>query len=263
MVVPVAANAFATDSVEGQRVRPSGVMRFDLLKVVGSSPAFLARPDGESPARRRGGRGRSRSGRGSASDRIESRRREFCPIVGIIALSVQQLSATGAPACDLSQPRIPATAPPDNPTPALSLIAGSGLTATARLRGRDHGDSIAAPIGVTCRHHLQDLRERAVARGRARGAVPRRSPSICATASSIFSTAIRSRDRGASISPARRPDAGGGRRRGARRALKWEVSRGGDLFPHLYGALPLAAVLWARPLPLGRSAGHVFPELAP
>ena len=33
-VVPVAAKAFATDSVEGQRVRPSGVMRFDLLKVV-------------------------------------------------------------------------------------------------------------------------------------------------------------------------------------------------------------------------------------
>ncbi len=32
-------------------------------------------------------------------------------------------------------------------------------------------------------------------------------------------------------------------------ALKWEVSRGGALFPHLYGALPVAAVRWARPLP--------------
>lgn len=31
-------------------------------------------------------------------------------------------------------------------------------------------------------------------------------------------------------------------------ALKWERSRGGDLFPHLYGALPLKAVRWARPL---------------
>jgi uncharacterized protein (DUF952 family) len=31
-------------------------------------------------------------------------------------------------------------------------------------------------------------------------------------------------------------------------ALKWERSRGGDLFPHLYAALPLGAVLWARPL---------------
>jgi uncharacterized protein (DUF952 family) len=33
-------------------------------------------------------------------------------------------------------------------------------------------------------------------------------------------------------------------------ALKWEPSRGGDLFPHLYGALLTSAALWARPLPL-------------
>jgi hypothetical protein len=50
MGVPVAVNALATDSVDGQRARPSGVTRFDLLKVVGSSPDFLARPEGESPA---------------------------------------------------------------------------------------------------------------------------------------------------------------------------------------------------------------------
>jgi uncharacterized protein (DUF952 family) len=31
-------------------------------------------------------------------------------------------------------------------------------------------------------------------------------------------------------------------------ALKWEPSRGGALFPHLYGDLSLAAVLWCRPL---------------
>jgi uncharacterized protein (DUF952 family) len=43
--------------------------------------------------------------------------------------------------------------------------------------------------------------------------------------------------------------------------LKWEVSRGGDLFPHLYGALQLAAVRWARPLLLGADRRHVFPEL--
>jgi uncharacterized protein (DUF952 family) len=30
--------------------------------------------------------------------------------------------------------------------------------------------------------------------------------------------------------------------------LRWEPSRGGDLFPHLYGLLPLNAVSWARPL---------------
>jgi uncharacterized protein (DUF952 family) len=46
-------------------------------------------------------------------------------------------------------------------------------------------------------------------------------------------------------------------------ALKWEPSRGGDLFPHLYGALSLDAVLWAVPLPLGADGRHVFPELAP
>src|SRR5262249_41272904 len=50
MLVPVAASALASDSVEGQRGRPSRVMRFDLLKVVGSRPDFLARPDGDSPA---------------------------------------------------------------------------------------------------------------------------------------------------------------------------------------------------------------------
>jgi uncharacterized protein (DUF952 family) len=30
-------------------------------------------------------------------------------------------------------------------------------------------------------------------------------------------------------------------------ALKYESSRGGELFPHLYGSLPLDAVLWTRP----------------
>ncbi len=46
-------------------------------------------------------------------------------------------------------------------------------------------------------------------------------------------------------------------------ALKWEPSRGGALFPHLYGALPLKAVLWARPLPLGPDGRHDFPDLSP
>jgi uncharacterized protein (DUF952 family) len=43
--------------------------------------------------------------------------------------------------------------------------------------------------------------------------------------------------------------------------LKWEPSRGGALFPHLHGALNLAAVRRVDPLPLGPD-GHVFPELA-
>ena len=44
-------------------------------------------------------------------------------------------------------------------------------------------------------------------------------------------------------------------------ALRWEVSRGGELFPHLYGDLPLAAVRWVKPLPLGTDQGHILPEL--
>lgn len=46
-------------------------------------------------------------------------------------------------------------------------------------------------------------------------------------------------------------------------ALKWEPSRGGALFPHLYGVLTLDAVLWAKPLPLGDDGRHMFPELKP
>ena len=44
-------------------------------------------------------------------------------------------------------------------------------------------------------------------------------------------------------------------------ALRWERSRGGALFPHLYGALPLEAVLEVRDLPLGADGRHVFPPL--
>ncbi|WP_296641571.1 DUF952 domain-containing protein [Roseinatronobacter sp.] len=42
-------------------------------------------------------------------------------------------------------------------------------------------------------------------------------------------------------------------------ALKWEVSRGGVLFPHLYRPLTMADVVWDTSLPLGAS-GHIFPE---
>ncbi|QFU15541.1 DUF952 domain-containing protein [Microvirga thermotolerans] len=45
-------------------------------------------------------------------------------------------------------------------------------------------------------------------------------------------------------------------------ALRYEPSRGGDLFPHLYALLPLSAVLWVKPLPLGDDGRHVFPDLA-
>ena len=42
-------------------------------------------------------------------------------------------------------------------------------------------------------------------------------------------------------------------------ALKWEASRGGALFPHLYRPLDLAEVVWDKSLPLG-ATGHIFPE---
>jgi uncharacterized protein (DUF952 family) len=45
--------------------------------------------------------------------------------------------------------------------------------------------------------------------------------------------------------------------------LKWEVSRGGDLFPHLYAALPMSAVRWARPLPDEVDGRRPIPELEP
>jgi uncharacterized protein (DUF952 family) len=41
--------------------------------------------------------------------------------------------------------------------------------------------------------------------------------------------------------------------------LKWEPSRGGALFPHLYGVLPMAAVRWTKPLPLNSSGMHMLP----
>ncbi|OYQ32324.1 glutathione S-transferase [Niveispirillum lacus] len=42
-------------------------------------------------------------------------------------------------------------------------------------------------------------------------------------------------------------------------ALRWEASRGGQLFPHLYGPLLPAAVIRVDPLPLGADGRHVMP----
>ncbi len=47
-------------------------------------------------------------------------------------------------------------------------------------------------------------------------------------------------------------------------ALRFEPSRGGDLFPHLYSPLPVSAALWTRPLPLGADGIPLLPkELEP
>ena len=45
--------------------------------------------------------------------------------------------------------------------------------------------------------------------------------------------------------------------------LVYETSRGGALFPHLYGVLNLGAVKWVKPMPLGRDGRHDLPELFP
>lgn len=44
-------------------------------------------------------------------------------------------------------------------------------------------------------------------------------------------------------------------------ALKWEPSRGGDLFPHLYAPLPVSAARRVMPLPLDADGAHIFPPL--
>lgn len=41
--------------------------------------------------------------------------------------------------------------------------------------------------------------------------------------------------------------------------LRWEPSRGGQLFPHLYRDLDATDLRWTRPMPLG-PAGHILPE---
>ncbi len=44
-------------------------------------------------------------------------------------------------------------------------------------------------------------------------------------------------------------------------ALKWEPSRGGALFPHLYEALDVRLAIKAVPLPLDADDKHIFPAL--
>jgi uncharacterized protein (DUF952 family) len=44
--------------------------------------------------------------------------------------------------------------------------------------------------------------------------------------------------------------------------LRWEPSRGGDLFPHHYGGISTAAAVWTAPLPW-RDGAHQFPAGLP
>lgn len=42
-------------------------------------------------------------------------------------------------------------------------------------------------------------------------------------------------------------------------ALKYEISRGGVAFPHLYAPLTLEGAIWIKPLPFDGST-HLFPK---
>ncbi len=46
-------------------------------------------------------------------------------------------------------------------------------------------------------------------------------------------------------------------------SLRWEPSRGGDLFPHLYGPLELSSVVRVRPVPLAPDGTPIIPEDVP
>ena len=44
-------------------------------------------------------------------------------------------------------------------------------------------------------------------------------------------------------------------------SLTWEESRGGQLFPHLYDALPMSAVSQIWPMPVGEDGHHELPPV--
>lgn len=44
--------------------------------------------------------------------------------------------------------------------------------------------------------------------------------------------------------------------------LRWEPSRGGELFPHLHGPLPVAAAIGVWPLSRGPDGRHLLPRMA-
>lgn len=45
-------------------------------------------------------------------------------------------------------------------------------------------------------------------------------------------------------------------------SLRYEPSRGGALFPHLYADLPMSAVQFVTPLPMDADGGHALPDLS-
>ena len=43
--------------------------------------------------------------------------------------------------------------------------------------------------------------------------------------------------------------------------LKWEPSRAGQLFPHLYAPLPVTAAQWTVPVALDSGGDHIIPDV--
>ena len=44
-------------------------------------------------------------------------------------------------------------------------------------------------------------------------------------------------------------------------AIRWEPSRNGDLFPHLYGPLPVKLATWVKPMATGADGKPIVPGL--
>jgi len=113
---------------------------------------------------------------------------------------------------------------------------------------------MGGPIYKIC---ARDEWQQAVARGRFEGSAVDRADGFI-----HFSTAEQVRETAAKhfagqadlvlveIDPSRLPQ----------EALRWEPSRGGALFPHLYAPLPTAAACSVVELPWADGTGHRFPE---
>lgn len=46
-------------------------------------------------------------------------------------------------------------------------------------------------------------------------------------------------------------------------ALRWEVSRGGERFPHLYASLPVGAAVQITEIPIGPDGRHLLDGMLP
>jgi uncharacterized protein (DUF952 family) len=44
--------------------------------------------------------------------------------------------------------------------------------------------------------------------------------------------------------------------------LRWEASRGGALFPHVYGTFPMSIVAWSAPISVAADGTCILPEAA-